>query len=44
MSVAYGLARPLPELDDFVLPDDCPDQTPAPLPVRELDHEDIYTT
>ena len=44
MSVAYGLARPLPELDEFILPSDCPDHTPASLPIKERDHEDIYIT
>ena len=34
LAVAYGLSRPIPELGDFVLPSDCPDQTPPPLPVR----------
>jgi len=32
LSVAYGLTFPRPELQKYVLPKDCPDQTPAPLP------------
>jgi len=43
MSVAYGLANPFPKFEDYILPNDCPDQTPPPLPVLELDHEDLYT-
>ncbi len=34
MSVAFGLARPLPVFKEYVLPNDCPNQTPAPLPQR----------
>lgn len=36
MAVAYGLAFPKPILDGYVLPRDCPDHTPAPLPTREI--------
>lgn len=32
LSVAYGLTFPRPELHKYVLPKDCPNQTPAPLP------------
>ena len=34
MGVAYGLTVPRPLLGEFVLPKDCPDQTPPPLPPR----------
>ena len=33
MAVAYGLSRPAPELGEFVLPADCPNHTPNPLPI-----------
>ena len=43
MAVAYGLARPLPELEEYVLPADVPDHTPPPLPRRDLpDRDDLY--
>ena len=42
MSVAYGLAIPFPQLEDFTLPGGSPDHTPEPPPVRVLDHEDLY--
>jgi len=42
MAVAYGLARPLPEFDGYFLPGDDGDHTPPPLPVKELDHEELY--
>ena len=32
LSVAYGLTFPRPELQKYLLPKDCPDQTPEPLP------------
>jgi hypothetical protein len=45
LAVAYGLAIPKPELDDYVLPDDCPDHTPPPLPIKPIPHhEEIYIT
>ncbi|KMP10354.1 hypothetical protein UZ36_07900 [Candidatus Nitromaritima sp. SCGC AAA799-C22] len=34
MSVAFGLTRPLPVLTKYILPNDCPDQTPDPIPER----------
>lgn len=43
MSVAYGLAIPLPELDKHTLPQSSPNHTPAPPPVHSLDHEDLYS-
>lgn len=42
MAVAYGLARPTPELEDYVLPDKVGDHTPPPLPVREFDCDELY--
>ncbi|NQT56519.1 MAG: hypothetical protein HQ551_09855 [Desulfobacteraceae bacterium] len=42
MSVAYGLAIPFPQLDDFTLPDDSPDHTPEPPSLKYLDHEELY--
>jgi hypothetical protein len=43
MAVAYGLARPIPELDEYILPGGAPDDTPPPLPKRkELDRDDLY--
>lgn len=42
MAVAYGLARPLPEFDGYFLPADVGDHTPAPLPVCELDRDELY--
>lgn len=40
MAVAYGLSFPKPLLDGFVLPGDCPDQTPPPLPIWQDYYED----
>ena len=37
MAVAYGLTYLEPELGDYTLPADCPDQTPPPLPIRPPD-------
>jgi hypothetical protein len=43
MAVAYGLARPIPELDEYVLPGNAPDDTPPPLPRKDLpDRDDLY--
>ena len=42
MSVAYGLAIPFPQLEDFTLPSGSPDHTPAPPPVKVIDPEDLY--
>jgi len=42
MAVAYGLARPLPELERYMLPAETGDHTPPPLPVLELDRDDLY--
>jgi hypothetical protein len=42
MSVAYGLAIPFPQLDDFTLPDDSPDHTPEPPQLKYFDHEELY--
>ncbi|MEW6386314.1 MAG: hypothetical protein AB1491_02195 [Thermodesulfobacteriota bacterium] len=45
MAVAYGLAIPLPQIGVHVLPEDCPNHTPAPLPIREIPHhEELYDT
>ncbi|MBM4274061.1 MAG: hypothetical protein FJ134_06335 [Deltaproteobacteria bacterium] len=45
MAVAYGLAIPLPQICEHVLPEDCPNHTPAPLPIREIPHhEELYDT
>ncbi|NMB83034.1 MAG: hypothetical protein GYA14_14575 [Ignavibacteria bacterium] len=37
LSLAFGLTIPLPELNNFKLPNDCPDHTPPPLPMREFE-------
>ncbi len=37
MSVAYGLAIPVPELGDYVLPANVANHTPAPAPVRPVE-------
>lgn len=42
VAVAYGLSIPLPALDEFVLPSQAPDHTPPPLPVLQLDRDEIY--
>ena len=42
MAVAYGLAIPRPELEEYILPSHTPDQTPAPLPELKLDRDDLY--
>lgn len=42
MSVAYGLAWPLPEIPDFKLPTDAPVNTPAPQRVIDLDRDELY--
>jgi len=42
MAVAYGLARPLPEFDGYFLPGQGGDHTPPPLPVLDLDRDDLY--
>jgi hypothetical protein len=42
MSVAYGLSRPKPELEEYVLPSVAPDHTPPKLPELQLDHEILY--
>ena len=42
MSVAYGLAIPFPQLEEFTLPEKSPDHTPIPPPIRVVDHEDLY--
>jgi hypothetical protein len=42
MAVAYGLARPTPELEDYVLPDKVGDHTPPPLPIKEFDRDELY--
>ena len=42
MSVAYGLAIPFPQLDEFILPKDCPNHTPESPPIKILDHEELY--
>ena len=42
MSVAFGLAIPLPQIGDFVLPSGSPDHTHAPPREYTLDHEDLY--
>lgn len=42
MAVAYGLARPVPELEEYKLPSKCPDQSPPQLPLVELDRDDLY--
>ena len=36
INVAYGLTMPVPELGKWVLPNDAPDDTPPPLPRREV--------
>lgn len=36
LCVAYGLTTPLPLLGQYVLPGDCPDHTPPPLPRRDF--------
>lgn len=42
MAVAYGLSIPKQQLDRYVLPNDVVNQTPAPRPVLELDHEVMW--
>lgn len=42
MAVAYGLARPSPEFEEYVLPAEVGDHTPPPLPVKELDRDELY--
>lgn len=43
MSVAYGLARPKPEFDDYILPSDVGDHTPPLPPLRKgPDRDDLY--
>ena len=42
MSVAYGLAIPFPQLDDFTLPGGSPDHTPEPPPEIDIDPDDLY--
>jgi len=42
MSVAYGLAIPLPQLDQFNLPDSSPIHTPPPPPMIDIDIDDLY--
>jgi len=43
MAVAYGLARPIPELNEYILPSAAPDHTPSPLPIKNIpDREDQY--
>ena len=42
MAVAYGLARPKPELEHYVLPDKVGDHTPPQLPVKEFDRDELY--
>jgi hypothetical protein len=42
MAVAYGLARPVPELGEYVLPGGVGDHTPPPLPVSKRDRDELY--
>ena len=42
MALAYGLARPLTEFDTYKLPGGSGDHTPPPLPVLDLDRDDLY--
>lgn len=42
MAVAYGLARPSPEFEDYVLPGKVGNHTPPPLPVKEFDRDELY--
>jgi hypothetical protein len=42
MSVAYGLAIPIPQLGNYTLPGDSPNHTPEPSPDNNPDHEDLY--
>jgi len=42
MAVAYGLARPTPELEDYLLPAEVGDHTPPPLAVKEFDRDELY--
>ena len=42
MAVAYGLARPTPELEDYLLPAEVGDHTPPPLPIKEFDRDELY--
>lgn len=43
MSVAYGLAIPLPQLGGYTLPNESPNHTPAAVPMKSRDHEDMYS-
>jgi hypothetical protein len=42
VAVAYGLSIPIPALEEYVLPSQAPDHTPPPLPVLQLDRDEIY--
>lgn len=35
VSVAYGLTTPIPQLEEFIMPKDAPNDTPPPAPRRE---------
>ena len=42
MTVAYGLTRPIPELETYVLPSEAPDHTPPIIRAKERDRDDLY--
>ncbi len=42
IAVAYGLSIPKPKLEQYVLPLDSPDQTPAQLPCWAFDRDELY--
>jgi len=42
MAIAYGLARPKPQFEDYILPRNSPDHTPPRLPVIDIDRDDLY--
>jgi len=43
MAIAYGLAIPKPQLEDYKLPAECPDHTPPSPKVYEFDPDEHYT-
>lgn len=42
VSVAYGLSYPIPELEEYILPDDSPDHTPPIIRAPERDPDNWY--
>lgn len=42
VSVAYGLSYPIPELEEYILPDDSPDHTPPIIRAPDRDPDNWY--